>query len=78
MSVLLEVPLMPEGDVFSTEELAAYLKLPESTVRQQVREGKIPGVKVGKAWRFHKAAIDRWLAGGCDCLDHPGPHRGRA
>ena len=58
---------MPEGEVLTTEELAQYLKLPESTVRQLVREGRIPGIKVGRSWRFHKAAIDAWLAG------HHGP-----
>ena len=54
---------MPEDEVLTAKELAQYLKLPESTVRQLVREGRIPGVKVGRSWRFHKAAIDTWLAG---------------
>ena len=26
-----------------------------------VRKGSVPCQKVGKHWRFHKYAIDRWL-----------------
>ncbi|RYZ81136.1 MAG: DNA-binding protein, partial [Moraxellaceae bacterium] len=25
------------------------------------QEGRIPGQKIGKQWRFAKASIDRWL-----------------
>ena len=54
---------MSENEVMTSEEVAAYLRLPESTVRQKVREGLIPGVKIGKYWRFHRSAIENWLAG---------------
>jgi excisionase family DNA binding protein len=37
------------------------LKIPKSTLYKIVREGKIPCQKVGRHWRFRKAAIDRWL-----------------
>ena len=47
--------------VMTLEELAGYLKLPKSTVYKLVQEGRIPGQKLGKQWRFGKAAIDRWL-----------------
>ncbi|MBT9133766.1 MAG: putative DNA-binding proteinA [Firmicutes bacterium] len=49
------------GDVLTIEELAAYLKIPKSTLYKLVREGKIPSQKVGRHWRFRKAAIDHWL-----------------
>lgn len=49
------------GDVLTIEELAAYLKIPKSTLYKIVREGKIPSQKVGRHWRFRKVAIDRWL-----------------
>jgi len=41
--------------------LAAYLKIPKSTLYKLVREGKIPSQKVGRHWRFLKGAIDEWL-----------------
>lgn len=52
------------GDVLTIDELAAYLKLAKSTTYKLAQEGKIPGQKVGRHWRFNKAAIDRWLASG--------------
>lgn len=51
-----------KDEVLTLEELAEYLKLSKSTVYKLVGEDKIPGQKIGKRWRFSKAAIDRWLA----------------
>lgn len=48
--------------VFTIEELAAYLRVPKSTLYKLVREGKVPAQKVGRHWRFRKEAIDVWLA----------------
>ena len=48
-------------DVLTNEELAAYLKIPKSTLYKLVREGKIPSQKIGRHWRFRKGAIDNWL-----------------
>ena len=53
--------LEEKGDVLTIEELAAYLKIPKSTLYKLVREGKIPSQKIGRHWRFRKVAIDRWL-----------------
>lgn len=53
---------MPRTDeVMTIEELAAYLKLSKSTLYKLAQEGKVPGQKVGRHWRFRKHAIDRWL-----------------
>ena len=49
------------GDVMTIEELSEYLKIPKSTLYKQVQERKIPGQKIGKQWRFSRAAIDRWM-----------------
>lgn len=49
------------GEVLTIDELSAYLKVSKSTLYKVVREGKIPSQKVGRHWRFHKEAIDRWL-----------------
>ncbi|HOJ52501.1 MAG TPA: helix-turn-helix domain-containing protein [Syntrophales bacterium] len=40
------------GDVLTIEELAAYLKIPKSTLYKLVREGKIPLSKSGASWAF--------------------------
>jgi len=49
------------GDVLTIDDLSTYLKISKSTLYKVVREGKIPCQKVGRHWRFHKAAIDDWL-----------------
>jgi len=49
------------GDVLTIGELAAYLKIPKSTLYKLVREGRVPCQKIGRHWRFRKEAIDRWL-----------------
>ena len=48
-------------EVMTIGELAAYLKLSKSTAYKLAQEGKIPGQKVGRHWRFRKETIDRWL-----------------
>ncbi len=49
-------------DILTIREVAEYLKLNEKTTYRLAAEGKIPGFKVGGAWRFRKAEIDRWIA----------------
>lgn len=52
---------IPNDQVLTLEELAVYLKIPKSTLYKLVQEGRIPGQKLGKQWRFAKKAIDQWL-----------------
>lgn len=51
----------PAPDVMTVEQLAAYLQIAKSTLYKLAQEGKSPGQKVGKHWRFRKDTIDRWL-----------------
>jgi excisionase family DNA binding protein len=51
----------PGGTVFTIGELAAYLKISKSTLYKLAQEGNLPGVKVGRHWRFHREAVDDWL-----------------
>lgn len=53
-----------EDNILTLQELATYLKIPESTLYKIVREGGIPAQKIGKHWRFNKKAIDTWIASG--------------
>lgn len=49
-------------DILTIREVAVYLKLNEKTTYRLVAEGKIPGFKVGGAWRFRLSEIERWIA----------------
>jgi len=47
--------------VLTIDELSLYLKIAKSTLDKLAQEGKLPGQKVGRHWRFHKQAVDNWL-----------------
>ena len=49
------------GDVFTIQDVAAYLKLPVSTAYRLVERRRLPGCKVGRQWRFHKGALEDWF-----------------
>ena len=51
----------PPDMVMTIEDLSKYLKISRSTLYKLAQEGRLPSQKVGRHWRFHKAAIDRWL-----------------
>ena len=53
---------MPE--TMTNKELAKYLRLHEITICKYAAEGKIPAVRVGRAWRFDKEAIGKWISEG--------------
>lgn len=42
-------------------DLAEYLQVSKSSLYKLVQDGRVPGQKVGKHWRFHKENIDAWL-----------------
>ena len=52
---------MPNDDIMTVKELADYLKIAEKTAYRFASEGKVPGFKVGSAWRFKKEGIDSWI-----------------
>ena len=47
--------------IFSTEELAQYLRVQVSWVRKQVSLKTIPYFKIGKYPRFKKSEIEKWI-----------------
>lgn len=51
-------------DIMTIEALAEYLKISRSTLYKLVQDGRLPGRKIGKRWRFHKDAIDEWVKRG--------------
>ncbi|MCE8039757.1 helix-turn-helix domain-containing protein [Halomonas sp. MCCC 1A11062] len=49
------------GEIFTLEEVAAYLKVGKRTVYRLAAARKIPAFKVGGTWRFARADIDNWI-----------------
>jgi excisionase family DNA binding protein len=50
-----------DTDIMTIREVAEYLKLTDKTAYRLAAEGKLPGFKVGGAWRFRKGDIDEWI-----------------
>lgn len=47
-------------ETLTVREIAKYLKVHPLTIARLAREGKIPGFKVGKQWRFDKKEMEAW------------------
>ncbi len=43
-----------ETEVMTVEDVAKYLKLSKITVYKLLKQGKIPGFKIGSSWRVNK------------------------
>ncbi len=51
-----------QADVLTLVEAATYLRVAEAEVLRLVEEQALPARRVGKDWRFLKAAIQQWLS----------------
>jgi len=49
------------GEIFTLDDVAAYLKVGKRTVYRLAAAKKIPAFKVGGTWRFSRADIDSWI-----------------
>lgn len=49
------------GEIFTLDEVAAYLKVGKRTVYRLAAAKKIPAFKVGGTWRFPRQEIDQWI-----------------
>jgi excisionase family DNA binding protein len=57
-------PVQPQPTfepVLDSEEAAALLKIHPKTLQKLARDGKIPGVRIGKLWAFRASTLNRWL-----------------
>lgn len=52
---------MTSSELLNVEGVAKVLQLHAMTVYRLVREGKLPGFKVGGRWRFHRSALEDWM-----------------
>jgi excisionase family DNA binding protein len=52
---------MPDNEIMTLEEVAAYLKVKPQTLYTWAQEKRIPAAKLGKEWRFKRTIIDEWF-----------------
>jgi len=49
-------------EIMTPREAAEYLSVHVRTIYRLVKNGGIPGRKVGGSWRFKKDTLDEWLS----------------
>jgi excisionase family DNA binding protein len=49
-------------NILTAREVAAYLRLTETTVCKLAASGELPGFKIGKSWRFAESEIQGRIA----------------
>ena len=47
--------------LLNVAEAARLLRIHPKTLRRKARRGIIPGVQVGRLWRFRASALNEWL-----------------
>lgn len=53
-----------ESEIWTPEDVAAYLRVTVWHVRHLARNNKIPARRVGSLWRFNREEILNWMQGG--------------
>lgn len=56
--------------MMTVKEVAKYLRLSEATIYKLAKSNKIPVVRIGHNWRFHRKAVDDWMK-----IETPAEHR---
>jgi excisionase family DNA binding protein len=55
--------MKPGEKLLTIQQVADMFGVPLSTMYKLARERKIPGLKIGKHWRFKEEIIDKYLQG---------------
>jgi excisionase family DNA binding protein len=68
--------MITQMQIATVREVAALLRLTESTVCSLASHKKLPGFKFGKSWRFDLEKIEELFAGNPSWADRPaGDHK---
>lgn len=49
--------------LMTVKQVAAYLNMNEKTIYEWALKGRIPGIKMGRTWRFRREDLEEWLEG---------------
>ena len=49
---------MSENSLMDIKQVAAYLQINEATAYSWAQDGKLPGIKMGRIWRFRREDIE--------------------
>jgi excisionase family DNA binding protein len=72
MKQALDIDDLPElAELLTAAEAADYLRISEWTLRHWVSDKKVRFIKIGRAVRFKKAHLDRFLLGRVNTTEGP-------
>ena len=71
---------MPDREILNIDGAAAFLGVSVKTFSKVLREGDVPGRKVGREWKFSRQALIDWVGDSrshsfLDAVDEPAPPR---
>jgi excisionase family DNA binding protein len=49
-----------KSKLLTVDELSEHLRVHKTTIYRMLKEGKLPGFRVGTDWRFDVDVIERW------------------
>jgi excisionase family DNA binding protein len=65
-----------QDQIFTIKELSEHLRVHPTTIYRLLRQGRLPGFRVGSNWRFSREAIEQWERAQAG-RSAPGPRRRR-
>ena len=51
----------PSRQTYGVSEMAQILGIREEVVRRHLRDGKMPGRRIGGIWLVHQKTFDQWV-----------------
>jgi excisionase family DNA binding protein len=52
---------VPEGELFTLKEVAAWAKITVAMVRAMINRGELPAIRLGRLWRVSRDDLDVFL-----------------
>ena len=59
--------------LITADRAAELLRLHPKTVKKLAQAGELPGMKIGRVWRFRESSLDAWMSARLKCRCHPSP-----
>jgi excisionase family DNA binding protein len=57
--------------LLDTQQAASLLGIHAKTLQRLARNGEIPGIQIGKLWRFRTSDLDNWISKKVTFEHHP-------
>ena len=62
--------------LLDSDEAAALLKIHPKTLQRMARHAEIPGIQIGKLWRFRASELNDWISQEPGQARHQAPVQG--